>query len=149
LLKRNATWSSIHTVFTFLQVIQAPLPVTHSNTPAAYWSETRNPLRSLKDWKKKYLNVNTIFNLISLHTLHASPALETTQKRNKHIVSPWPFCLYLFSEGHQCFKQERLFSHLHRRKCAELGWTFKTSTYGKPTTTTKYNKIKGYKWKTS
>lgn len=76
-------WSSIPIVFTSLQVIQSPLPVTHSNIPAAYWSENKESIETLKSWKKKYLNVNTIFHLISLYTLHVSPAPETTEKRNK------------------------------------------------------------------
>lgn len=46
---------------------------------------------------------------------------------------------YSFSENHECFKQGRLFSYLHRTKRAISGWTFKTTyTYGK-VTITKYS----------
>lgn len=112
--------------------------------------KTRNPSRSLKVWKKKKnptLNVNTIFNLINLYTLHASPALETTQKRNKYNLSPWPFCLFFFPEGHECFKQERLFSYLHRTKRATWGWTFKKTYEWKIHHHQAQLKIKWYKWK--
>lgn len=113
--------------------------MTHSNIPAAYWSENKESIEKLENWgeknkiiKRKNLNVNILFNLISLYTLHASPALETTQKSNKYNISPFPFCLFLFPKDHECFKQERFFSHLHRTKHAKLDWIFKmTFTYVK------------------